>query len=80
MWAKLDKDIVWEFNDVRLFWIAIDKYAKKPYKYVSNICSEANRNTALKVSVFGFIPHSDWIRENTNQNNSEYGHFSRDEN
>ena len=38
--------------------------------------------TAWKVSVFGVIlvrifPHSDWIRENTDQNISEYGHFSR---
>ena len=45
--------------------------------------------TTLEVSVFGVIlvcifPHSDWIqkalylvrmRENANQNNSEYGHF-----
>ena len=46
--------------------------------------------TALKVSVFGVIlvrifPYSDWIlhispysvqmRENSDQNNSEYGHF-----
>ena len=49
-------------------------------------------STAEKVSVFGVIvvsifPHSDWIlrispysvrmRENTDQNNSEYGHFLR---
>ena len=47
--------------------------------------------TALNLSVFGVIlvrifPHSDWIRrdtesvrirENADQNNSEYGHFSR---
>ena len=51
-------------------------------------------NTALKVPVFGIIlvcifPHSDWIRrdtsylvrmrENADQNNSEYGHFLRSE-
>ena len=40
--------------------------------------------TAWEVSVFGVIlvrifPHSDWIRENADQNNSEYGHFSRGE-
>ena len=34
------------------------------------------------MSVFGVIlvrifPHSDWIRENADQNNSKYGHFSR---
>ena len=39
-------------------------------------------NSMQKVSVFGVIlvlifPHSDWIpyAENTDQNNSEYGHF-----
>ena len=34
------------------------------------------------MSVLGLIlvlifPHSDWIRENTDQNNSKYGHFLR---
>ena len=38
--------------------------------------------TAWKVSVFGVILHniflrSDWMRENADQNNSEYGHFLR---
>ena len=38
--------------------------------------------TAWKVSVFGvflvgIFPHSDWIWENMDQKNSEYGHFSR---
>ena len=37
---------------------------------------------AWKVSVFGVIlvrisPHSDWIRENVDQKQSEYGHFLR---
>ena len=40
--------------------------------------------TAWEVSVFGVIlvrifPHSDWARENADQNNSEYEHFSRGE-
>ena len=38
--------------------------------------------TAPKLSVFGVIvvsifPHSDWMWENTDWNNPEYGHFSR---
>ena len=38
--------------------------------------------TAQKVSEFGFIlvhilPHSVWMRENADQNNSEYGRFLR---
>ena len=38
--------------------------------------------TAWRVPVFGvflirIFPHSDWIRENTDQINSKYGHFSR---
>ena len=38
--------------------------------------------TAGKVAVFDVIlvrifSHSDWVRENTDQNNSEYGHFLR---
>ena len=40
------------------------------------------RSTAWKVSVLEAFPvrtfpHSDWIRENADQKNSEYGHFSR---
>ena len=38
--------------------------------------------TAKKSAVFGVIlvrifPYSDWIQENADQNNSEYGHFLR---
>ena len=40
------------------------------------------RITALKVSVLGVYsgPYSVRMRENTDQNNSEYGHFLRSEN
>ena len=56
------------------------------------VYSRLNVCTAWKVSAFGVIlvrifPHSDWIRrdtqylvqmrENADQNNSEYGHFLR---
>ena len=56
------------------------------------ICLINASDTGWKVSVFGVIlsrifPHSDWIRrdtlylvrmrENADQNNSEYGHFAR---
>ena len=39
-----------------------------------------NIYTTWKVSVFGVVlvgilPRSDWIRKNTDQNNSKYGHF-----
>ena len=57
-----------------------------------NLKKKLKMNTMWKVSVFRvflvrIFPHSDWIRreteysvqmrENTNQKNSEYGHFSR---
>ena len=46
------------------------------------ISSTSTRNTAWKVFVFGvflvrIFPHADRIRENTDQKNSEYGHFLR---
>ena len=50
--------------------------------------SKMGGTQCVKVSVFGVIlvrifPHSDWhsvqMRQNTDQNNSEYGHFSRSE-
>ena len=65
-------------------------WAKHFYVVVMIIVSKINYfelNTAWKVSVFGIIlvrnfPHSDrispyWVRmrENEDQNNSEYGHF-----
>ena len=42
MWAKLDRDIVWESNDVRLLGITLDNSLKFD-KHVSNIFSKANR-------------------------------------
>ena len=47
-------------------------------------CSFPLKITAWKVSIFEVIlvrifPHSVWMWENTDQKNSEYGHFSRSE-
>ena len=41
MWAKLDRDIVWESDDVKLLGIALDNNLIF-YKQVLNICSKAN--------------------------------------
>ena len=50
MWAKLDRDIVWGSNDVKLLGITLDNNLKFD-KHVSNICSKANRKiSALKSS------------------------------
>ena len=46
MWAKLDRDIVWESNDVKPLGI----------KNVSNICSKANRKLNTLTRVAKFIP------------------------
>ena len=53
----------------------------KWYYYHSKNVSGAS-DTAWKVSVFGVIlvrisPYSVWMRENTDHNNSKYGHFLR---
>ena len=42
MWVKLDRDIVWESNDVKLLGITLDNSLKFD-KHVSNIFSKANR-------------------------------------
>ena len=46
MWAKLGQDIVWKSNDVELFTVTIDNNLRFD-KYVSNICSKANRNLSV---------------------------------
>ena len=40
--GKLDRDLVWEDNDVKLLGITLDNDLKFD-KHVSNICSKANR-------------------------------------
>ena len=42
IWAKLDRDIAWESNDVKLLGITLDNNLKFD-KHVSNIFSKANR-------------------------------------
>ena len=50
MWAKLDRDIVWESKDLKLFGITLDNKLKLG-KHVSNIYSKVNR----KLSELNFI-------------------------
>ena len=83
-WAKT---ITWQVTsmksrEVTFFWASL---------FNSGVAYRAVTNTAKKVSVFGLLlvhifPHSHWIwrdtlysvqmRENTEQKNSKYGHFS----
>ena len=42
MWVKLNEDIVWESNDVKLLRVTIDNNLRFD-KHVSNICLKANR-------------------------------------
>ena len=46
MWVKLDRDIVWESNDVKLLVIASDNNLKFD-KHVSNIYSKTNRKLSV---------------------------------
>ena len=55
MWAKLDRDIVWESNDVKLLGITLDNNLKFD-KHVSNICSKANRKLNALTRVAKFLP------------------------
>ena len=55
MLAKLDRDIVWESNDVKLLGITLDNDLKFD-KHVSNICSKANRKLSVLTRVAKFLP------------------------
>ena len=55
MWAKLDRDIVWESNDVKLLGITLNNNLKFD-KHVSNICSKANRKLSTLARVAKFLP------------------------
>ena len=55
MWAKLDRDIVWESNDVKLLGIPLHNNLKFD-KHVSNICSKANRKLSVLTRVAKFLP------------------------
>ena len=54
MWAKLDRDIVWESNDVRFLGTTLDNNLKFD-KHLSNICSKANRKLSALPRVAKFL-------------------------
>ena len=55
MWAKLDRDVVWESNDVKLLGITLDNNLKFD-KHVSNIYSKANKKLSALTRVAKFLP------------------------
>ena len=55
MWAKLDRDKVWESNNVKLLGITLNNKLKFD-KRVSNICSKANRKLSNLTKVAKFLP------------------------
>ena len=55
MWAKLDRDIFWESNDVKLLGITLDNNLKFD-KHVSNLFSKANRQLSALTKVAKFLP------------------------
>ena len=55
MWAKLDRDIALEINDVKLLGITLDNYVKFD-KHVSNIFSKVNRKLSALTRVAKFLP------------------------
>ena len=55
MWAILDRDIVWESNDVKLPGIILDNNLKFD-KHEANICSKANRKLSALTRVAKFLP------------------------
>ena len=55
MWAKLDRDIVWESSDVKLLGITLDNNLKFN-EHVSNNCSKANRKLSALTRVVKFFP------------------------
>ena len=55
MWAKLDKNIVWESNDIKLLGVILGNNLKFD-KHVSNICSKANRKLSTLTRVAKFLP------------------------
>ena len=54
MWTKLNRDIVWESNDVKLLGITLDNNLKFD-KHASVICSKANRKVSALTRVAKFI-------------------------
>ena len=54
IWAKLDKDIVWESNDVKFIGITLDNNLKFD-EHVYNICSKANRKLGALTRIAKFL-------------------------
>ena len=55
MWAKLDRDIVWESNDVKPLRTTLNSNLKFD-KHVPNICSRTNRKLSALTRVAKFLP------------------------
>ena len=55
MWAKLDRSVVWESNDIKFLGITLDNNVKFD-KHVSNICSKVNRKLNALTRVAKFLP------------------------
>ena len=55
MWAKLDRDIFCESNDVKLLGITLDSNLNFD-KHVSNLFSKANRQLSALTKVAKFLP------------------------
>ena len=52
---QLDRDIVWESNDIKLLGITLDNNLKFD-KHVSNICPTTNRKLSPVTKVAKFLP------------------------
>ena len=55
MWARVDRDIVWESNDAKLLGNTLDNNLKFD-KHVSNICPKANRKLSALTRAAKFFP------------------------
>ena len=55
MWAKLNRDLVWENNDLKLLGITLDNNLRFD-KHWSNICSKANKKLNVLTRVAKFLP------------------------
>ena len=55
IWTKLDRDTVWESNNVELLGITLNNKLKFD-KHVSNNCSKANRKLSTLTRVSKFLP------------------------
>ena len=55
MQAKLDRDIVWESNDIKLLGITLNNKLKFD-KHVFNICPKAKRKLSTLTRVAKFLP------------------------